>query len=271
MIRKVIVFAGVFGVLPGLVWAQAQADLTTSRSGARWRVDAPVSTEEFELPIDEESAARIDAQIARLGSPAYRERDAATAALIDIGAPALPQLRRAYDDADELEVRMRLEEIVHAAYFDYHVFNRYGFLGVLMRSYSPGLVRNVKLPEGTVGLIAAQVIKDTGAQRAGMKQKDVIIALDGEPLQGSGQRILDLFSASIRARRPGALMQLKVVRGSKVLDIQATLGRCPEKLARKGTVRGTSQEFRQTEKRFPYWWNHHFRPTTARRHESSDR
>ena len=262
MSGKVIVFAGMIGAWPGVVCAQTAADPTTSRSGSRWRVDARISTEEFELPVDEESEARIDAQITRLGSPAYKDRDEATAALIDIGARALPQLRRAYYKADEFEVQMRLEEIVRAAYFDFHVFNRYGFLGVSMRPYAPNLVRKVKLPEGTVGLIAWEVIKDTGAQRAGMKKKDVIVALDGKPLQGSGQHILNLFSASIRARRPGALMNLKVFRGSKVLDIQATLGRCPEKLARRGTVRGTSEEFRQTQESFPYWWNHHFDSTT---------
>ena len=57
------------------------------------------------------SPAEVDQLVHRLGSPDYADREAATRALLDLGAPALDALRRAARHPDE-EVRTRASRLV---------------------------------------------------------------------------------------------------------------------------------------------------------------
>ena len=59
-----------------------------------------------------QSDVAIATQIARLGSPEFRERMAAERELDRIGAAALPALRRALATSDDPEVRQRAEELI---------------------------------------------------------------------------------------------------------------------------------------------------------------
>ena len=85
---------------------------------------------EFSLPLEDATAAQINRLIPLLGSPYYDDRCEATARLIEIGPPALGKLRAAYQSADDLETRLRIEAIALRAYLSYHVYDRNGFLGI---------------------------------------------------------------------------------------------------------------------------------------------
>jgi len=221
----------------------------------------------FENPPNEVLTKEIDSLIQRLDYPDHAERRSVTQKLIEINAPALPQLRTAYRKTNDLEVGLRIEEIVHEIYFDYHVFNRNGFLGIRMAQYVRNMettkrgARKVAVPEGRSGMRVVSVIKESGAARAGLLANDVIIAIDDVPLQGVGRHLTESFSASIRSRRPGKTMVLTVVRRDKILTIPATLGRTPLDAARgkRNRVTGTTELYHEVRERFPAWWASHFR------------
>ncbi len=219
---------------------------------------APISDEEFRLPIDPTAAASADESIRKLGSPVYKEREAATDGLIEIGAPALARLRSAYRTTDDLEVRLRIERIVRTAYLNHHVYNRSGFLGINLQPYSASTEEHPRLPQGAVGVKVGKVIPDTAAERAGLKVDDVIFEVDDEPVRGEGMQVVETFSAAIRDRGPGGRMKLTVLRGMQRLPLDVTIGRCPEEIAKQGTVRTVSENHYKATARFPRWWDKYF-------------
>jgi putative serine protease PepD len=60
------------------------------------------------------------------------------------------------------------------------------------------------------------------AAKAGLQAKDAVIAVDGRPLEGA-----DSLVAQVRAQRPGATIDLTVVRGGQQQTIHLTLGTRP--------------------------------------------
>ena len=63
-----------------------------------------------------------------------------------------------------------------------------------------------KLPEGTRGLVARHVKPKGAAATAGLREWDVIIALDGKPVQRT-----DNFLRRLRAKQPGHTIKLRVI------------------------------------------------------------
>ncbi len=237
----------------------------TSASDEKNASAAVISAEGPVRPADQAMADRIDDLIALIGSPDYRERTAATQDLISIGQPAFAQLQEANRRTDDLEVVLQIERIVHTAFLNESVFSQHGFLGISLWAY-PRPRREgppVSLPEGTAAIELAKVIGNTGAERAGLREKDVIIAVDGSPLEGSGQELVNNFSQGISGRRPGDKMILTVVRPDGQQDIEVILGRVPPELARSGSVRAVHEKLRDAEQRFQNWWPRHFRASEA--------
>ncbi|MDO8631979.1 MAG: PDZ domain-containing protein, partial [Phycisphaerales bacterium] len=194
---------------PASAWTQVQGQILSpdaTESGS-------ISDEEFRLPIDPTAAASADELIRKLGSPVYKEREAATDGLIEIGAPALARLRSAYQTTDDLEVRLRIERIVRTAYLNHHVYNRSGFLGINLQPYSASMEEHPRLPKDAVGVKVGKVIPGTAAERAGLTVDDVIFEVDGDPVRGEGMQVVETFSATIRDRGPGGRMKLTVLRG----------------------------------------------------------
>lgn len=217
-------------------------------------------------PVDEQLAAQINSALAMLGSPSFKEREAATSRLIEIGPQAFSRLRTAYDESDELEVRLRIETIVREAYFRFHVFERNGFLGISQNRIPVVSDDDERIQPGHVGIKVQNVIKDTAAERAELKKGDVIIALDGEPITVSGVQATVVFGESIRVRRPGARLTLTVLRGPNDLEVEVTLGSRPRLYYRnQGLVTQMLDHFRQ---QFGGFWVKHFRQPS--KEESTD-
>jgi len=260
MIRSPTIFRFLFGaaalVAPSsvVILAQVQEESTSPRSFE----NDPITDDEFRLPIDPTAAASAERLIPKLGSPAYKEREAATDGLIEIGAPALAKLRAAYHTTDNLEVRLRIERIVRTAYLNHHVYDRSGFLGIKLQPYSANTEDHPRLPKGAVGVMVDEVIRGTAAERAGLGKDDVIYEIDGEPVRGEGMQVIETFSATIRNRGPGGKMTLSVLRGVQRLSIGVTIGRCPEEIARQGTVKTVSENHYKAVARFPRWWEEYF-------------
>lgn len=257
--RSLLMLVVMLGCADLAVPARASAEEQESDS------TTAVSAEEFARPADETLAERIDTLVALIGSPDYELRTSASEELISIGASAFAQLQESYRGTEDLEVVLQIERIVQTAYLNLRVFSRHGFLGVSLTAF-PRLRRegpSVTLPEGTAAVELTNVIENTGASRAGLKKKDVIIAVDGTTLEGAGMELVNHFSRGISTRRPGDKMILTVVRPTGRQDIEVTLGPCPPELARRGSVRAVHQKLQKANQQFHEWWPRNFRESVA--------
>jgi S1-C subfamily serine protease len=95
------------------------------------------------------------------------------------------------------------------------------FLGITYTQVTPALAAQFDLP-AKQGVVISQVIRGAPAARAGIQPKDVITAVDGQP-------IIDetTLGQALKRRKPGERIQLTVARGSERLTIDVTLGERP--------------------------------------------
>lgn len=218
--------------------------------------EKPVTDDEFRLPVDERMGAEIDRLILLLDSPDYKEREEATQTLLTIGATSFNKLRSTYHESDELEVQLRIEKIVHQSYRVHHVLGKTGFLGISTNRRYPGHDVDPRIPPGRYGVELATVQPNTGAERAGLKPKDIIIGMNGKMLGGERAQIFNNFSSQIRNLGPGQQIQITVLRGDETLEITATLGPVPND--RFLSVNGVRAMVQKVDRRFTVWWSRFF-------------
>ena len=83
-----------------------------------------------------------------------------------------------------------------------------GFLGV-------GLAART---DGGQGAIITSVQPDSPASLAGIQEDDIVLSVDGEPIDGQAGLV-----ASIRDAAPGQTVEIEILRGIKRLTVKATL------------------------------------------------
>jgi putative serine protease PepD len=88
------------------------------------------------------------------------------------------------------------------------VVRQEGFLGV-------GLAART---DGGQGAIITSVQPDSPASLAGILQDDIVLSVDGEPIDGQAGLV-----ASIRDAAPGQTVEIEILRGVKRLTVKATL------------------------------------------------
>jgi serine protease Do len=89
-------------------------------------------------------------------------------------------------------------------------------LGIEIRDVKKEDVAALKLT-GQAGVVVEAVTKDSAAEKAGVKAKDVIVALDGENVRSAQQ-----LTRLVRETAPGRAVKLAVIRDGKRMDIEAT-------------------------------------------------
>jgi serine protease Do len=92
-----------------------------------------------------------------------------------------------------------------------------GKLGVTVQSVTSDLASSLKLP-GTSGALVSAVEPGGAASRAGLKQGDVITAIDGEKVSDS-----NALRNRIAGTKPGSTVDLEIVRNGKTENVRATL------------------------------------------------
>ncbi len=83
-----------------------------------------------------------------------------------------------------------------------------GFLGV-------GLAER---QDGGQGAIITTVQADSPASLAGIKENDIVLSVDSEPIDGQAA-----FVAAIRDSEPGVIVKIEILRGTKRLTVEAKL------------------------------------------------
>jgi serine protease Do len=109
-----------------------------------------------------------------------------------------------------------------------------GYLGITVNDLSPDLIQGFGLPAGQKGALVQQVQPKTPAGKAGVQAGDVVVALNGKPIEGSAQ-----LTRSISAIPPGGKAGLEVLRDGKKKEITVTVGTRPDEEA---LVRGEVPE-----------------------------
>jgi S1-C subfamily serine protease len=102
------------------------------------------------------------------------------------------------------------------------VVNHGAFIGVEITSMTPSLQQEYNFSVSS-GAVVMSVISGTGAAAAGVKQGDIIVGINKTTI-GSAQDVGSIISAL----RPGNIITLHIVRGSKHITITVTLGTQPK-------------------------------------------
>ena len=95
------------------------------------------------------------------------------------------------------------------------------FLGIAYGLVTPALAAQLDLP-AKQGVVISQVVPGAPAAQAGIQQKDVITAVDGQPIVDE-----TTLGRALSRRTPGERVQLTVMRGAERLTLNVTLGERP--------------------------------------------
>lgn len=98
-----------------------------------------------------------------------------------------------------------------------------GYLGVSIQPVDPDMAKAFGLSHGG-GALIGDVSPDTPASKAGLERGDVVLELNGQPVNGP-----DDLSVRVSEMAPGSVAHLKVFRKGESKDLDVTLGEYPEK------------------------------------------
>jgi len=99
-----------------------------------------------------------------------------------------------------------------------------GQIGVAIQDITPELQQAFDLDNGQQGVLVTDVLKDSEAEKAGLKAGDVIVSVDGAATPNSGQ-----LRHRIAFTGVGKSVELQVIRDGKARDIEVKVGRSEAK------------------------------------------
>lgn len=97
-----------------------------------------------------------------------------------------------------------------------------GFLGVTLQPVDDDLAGYYKLTK-IEGALVTNVIKDSPADKAGLKQEDIIIAYNNSDVDS-----LSSFRNAVSLMAPGTKLSLRIIREGNTKDLVVTIGTSPE-------------------------------------------
>jgi serine protease Do len=83
---------------------------------------------------------------------------------------------------------------------------------------------------GQSAVVVSEVLEGSPAEKAGLKARDIVLAIDGQPLPElkPDRVVVSYLEREIERRKPGDTFLLSVLRGSERLDLKAILGDEPK-------------------------------------------
>ena len=108
-----------------------------------------------------------------------------------------------------------------------------GYMGVYIGELSPEMAKEFNYNGGGAGALVDNVTAGSPAAKAGIKRGDIILGLNGESINGSGD-----LTARIASTAPGTPVQLKIFRDGKTFELPVTLGELPEQGATSTSALG---------------------------------
>ena len=110
-----------------------------------------------------------------------------------------------------------------------------GFLGVLPQDLDPNLAEAFGLKD-TKGVLIPEVTEGSAADKAGLKHNDIILELNGEPVESA-----NVFRNRIAMFKPGTDVKLTIWRDGKRKTVTATLAKRPPLEELTGTTRAAEE------------------------------
>ncbi len=94
-----------------------------------------------------------------------------------------------------------------------------GFLGVETRELNPELRGYLKLPPDSKGVVVVRAERGTPAARAGLRQNDLITAVDREAITSQSQ-----FNRLIASKGPGTKLSIQMMRDNREFTLSVEVG-----------------------------------------------
>jgi len=110
-----------------------------------------------------------------------------------------------------------------------------GWLGVQIQDLNKAMAVAMDL-ESTEGALVAEVVKDSPADKAGLKDGDVIVELNGKKVKDTTH-----LRNNIAATAPETTVELKIIRNGKPKEVTVTLGELPQE-AGSGQIKSSLQD-----------------------------
>ena len=108
-----------------------------------------------------------------------------------------------------------------------------GYLGVHIQDVTPSLAHQFGLNQGG-GVLIGDVSPDTPAAKAGLKKGDVVLELNGRPIEAANQ-----LQVQISQMAPGTSANMKIWRDGKSQEVSVSLGELPEQAEKEGPGEST--------------------------------
>ncbi len=109
-----------------------------------------------------------------------------------------------------------------------------GWLGVVIQDVDDDLAKSFDL-ESAQGVLISEVSEDSPAEKAGIKQGDVIIQLNGKQIND-----VAALRNKIALTSPGTEITAKIIRDGKKKEIKIAIGEQPSDFGRKGPAGDTT-------------------------------
>ena len=93
-----------------------------------------------------------------------------------------------------------------------------GFLGISMQDLTEELSESLGATAGS-GVLVAEVLPGSAAEKAGIKEGDIITKMDGKPVEEMGK-----FRNRVSLVAPGTEVTFTILRDGKEVDLKANLG-----------------------------------------------
>jgi len=98
-----------------------------------------------------------------------------------------------------------------------------GYMGVTVSDLTNDLAQGLGLPPGAKGAVVQQVVPKSPAAKAGLQAGDVVVALNGKPVEGSGQ-----LTRGVAAVAPGGIASLGLLRNGQKKEVSVTVAQRPD-------------------------------------------
>lgn len=111
-----------------------------------------------------------------------------------------------------------------------------GWLGVMIQDITPELAESFGITE-TKGVIIADIVPDSPAEKAGLKRGDIVKSLNGKTIDNA-----NMLSRSVAALGPESTATIQVIHEGKTKDVKVTIGTMPEETPdqKRGTAKTES-------------------------------
>jgi serine protease Do len=109
-----------------------------------------------------------------------------------------------------------------------------GYLGIMIQDVTPGLAKEFKLKQNTGALIGS-VSPESPAEKAGLKEGDVVVNFNGKSVHDSRQ-----LKLAVAETKPDSKVPVQVMRDGDIRTVDVAIGQLPgtEKLAKADNENG---------------------------------